>query len=54
MKTKKERNISKEEVEALNQKPRELTDEELEQVVGGSTANALEFKDGKVPKVRVK
>ena len=37
MKTKKERNALKEkEVEAENKKPRKLTDDELEQVSGGS------------------
>ena len=35
MKTKEELNALKEEVEALNKKLAELTDEELEQVVGG-------------------
>ena len=35
MKTKEELNALKEEVEALNKKLRELTDEELEQVTGG-------------------
>ena len=36
MKTKKELNALKEEVEALNKKLAELTDEELEQVSGGA------------------
>ena len=36
MKTKEELNALKEEVETLNKKPRELTDEELAQVSGGS------------------
>ena len=36
MKTKAELNALKEEVETLNQKLAELTDEELEQVTGGS------------------
>ena len=35
MKTKEELNALKEEVEALNKKLHELTDEELEQVSGG-------------------
>ena len=35
MKTKEELNTIKEEVEALNKKLRELTEEELEQVNGG-------------------
>ena len=35
MKTKKEPNTRKEEVETVNEPPRELTDEELEQVTGG-------------------
>ena len=37
MKTKEEMNALKEEVKALNGKLRELTDEELAQVVGGGT-----------------
>ena len=36
MKTKEELNALKEEVETLNKKLHELTDEELEQVSGGS------------------
>ena len=36
MKTTEELNELKEEVETLNEKLRELTDEELEQVVGGA------------------
>ena len=35
MKTKEELKALKEEVEALNKKSRELTDEEVEQVAGG-------------------
>ena len=35
MKTKEELNALKEEVETLNEKLHELTDEELEQVTGG-------------------
>ena len=41
MKTKEELNALKEEVETLNEKLHELTDEELEQVTGG----ALPFYD---------
>ena len=36
MKTKKELNVLKEEVKALNEEFRELTDEELVQVTGGA------------------
>ena len=36
MKTKEELNVLKEEVETLNEKIRELTPEELKQVIGGS------------------
>ena len=39
-KTKEELNELKEEVEALNKKLHELTDEELEQVTGGLTQKA--------------
>ena len=38
MKTKEELNALKEEVETVNKKPHELTDEELAQVTGGDTA----------------
>ena len=41
MKTKEELNALKEEVEALNKKLHELTDEELAQVSGGVNINAL-------------
>ena len=40
MKTKKELKELNEEVEALNKKPHELTEEELESVVGGSVRAA--------------
>ena len=36
MKTKEESDALKKEVEALNKKPCELTDEELKQVIGGT------------------
>ena len=39
MKTKEELNAIKEEVETLNKKLHELTEEELKQVVGGSLEN---------------
>ena len=39
MKTKEELNALKEEVETLNKKLHELTEEELKQVVGGSLKN---------------
>ena len=42
MKTKEELNALKEEVEALNRKLHELTDEELEQVAGGATPDVPE------------
>ena len=38
MKTKEEPNTRKEEVETVNETPRELTDEELEQVTGGKAS----------------
>ena len=38
MKTKKEPNARKEKVETVNETPRELTDEELEQVTGGKAS----------------
>ena len=41
MKTKEELNALKEEVETLNQKLAELTDEELAQVSGGATATYI-------------
>ena len=39
MKTKEELNALKKEVEAVGEKLRELTDEELKQVVGGGTGS---------------
>ena len=41
MKTKEELNALKEEVEAVNKKLHELTDEELEQVSGGAMPGDL-------------
>ena len=47
MKTKEELNKLKEEVEAVNEKLHELTEEELEQVTGGSFADSLKkLQDG--------
>ena len=49
MKTKEELNALKEEVETLNKKLHELTDEELEQVSGGFTDNGdgtYSFREG--------
>ena len=45
MKTKEELNALKEEVEALNKKLAELTEEELEQVTGG-LSDEDKHKDG--------
>ena len=45
MKTKEELNKLKEEVETVNEKLQELTEEELEQVCGG---NKLEFKSEEI------
>ena len=48
MKTKEELSALKEEVEALNRKLRELTDEELEQVTGGlAQPSGTDFWDSK-------
>ena len=48
MKTKEELNALKEEVEALNKKLHELTDEELEQVSGGiAQPSGTGFSDSK-------
>ena len=47
MKTKEELNALKEEVETLNKKLRELTEEELSQVTGGAN-EYLMLIDGKV------
>ena len=49
MKSKEELNTIKEEVESLNEKLTELTEEELEQVVGGS-GKAPVLKAGKTHK----
>ena len=46
MKTKEELNKIKEEVETVNEKLQELTEEELEKVTGGTTKTP-EFKAGK-------
>ena len=46
MKTNEELNTLKEEVEAMNQKLHELTEEELEQVLGG-------FEPGSYAKIRL-
>ena len=45
MKTKEELNALKEEVETLNKKLHELTDEELAQVSGGYVPNAAPVTD---------
>lgn len=47
MKTKEELNAIKEEVETLNEKLQELTEEELAQITGGKRAEAefAEFKN---------
>ena len=50
MKTKEKLNALKEEVEAMDKKLRELTDDELEQVIGGCGAG-LEDSDGSVSEV---
>ena len=44
MKTKEELNALKAEVETLNKKLHELTDEELKQVVGGDVPTCLDTK----------
>ena len=46
MKTKEELNALKEEVETVNKKLKELTEEELEQVFGGVTLGGEEEKQG--------
>ena len=43
MKTKEERNALKKEVETMSRKRRELTEEELEQVTGGTTGEVKFF-----------
>ena len=48
MKTKEELNALKEEVETVNKKLHELTDEELAQVVGGTENNSTIVKDDDV------
>ena len=47
MKTKEELNKIKEEVEAVNEKLQELTEEELEQVTGGATGSLKHFSGEK-------
>lgn len=49
MKTKEELNKIKEEVEAVNEKLQELTEEDLEQVTGG--ARATSFRAAVVPQI---
>ena len=49
MKTKEELNALKKEIEDLNEKCRELTEEDLENVTGGITKEP-EFKAGKARK----
>ena len=48
MKTKEELNTIKEEVESLNEKLAELTDEELEQVTGGIKKAAIALATGMI------
>ena len=48
MKTKEELNALKEEVEALNKKLHELSDEELTQVIGGCGAGIGDYDHGGV------
>ena len=50
MKTKEELNKLKEEVEAVNEKLQELTEEELEQVNGGDHGSWLQQISGTAPK----
>ena len=45
MKSKEELNALKEEVKNVNEKLRELTDEELAQVSGGAAASAADSRD---------
>ena len=45
MKSKEELNIIKEEVETLNKKLQELTEEELEQVTGGVDFNITDWNN---------
>ena len=53
MKSKEELNAIKEELDALNEKCRELTSEELEQVTGGNTKEP-ELKAGKALKDNIR
>ena len=46
MKTKEELNVLKDEVETLNKKLHELTDDELSQVVGGCGAGIGDYDHG--------
>ena len=48
MKTQEELNALKEEVESLNKKLAELTDEELAQVSGGAAGSVQFFNENKV------
>ena len=50
-KSKEELNKLKEEVETVNKKLQELTEEELEQVTGGSNISTM--LEGKVPGVQI-
>ena len=50
MKTKEELNKIKEEVEAVNEKLHELTEEELAQVMGGARADWYQQIPGTSPK----
>ena len=51
MKTKEELNALKEEVEALNKKLHELTEEELEQVTGGVNPNVINIINTAAPSI---
>ena len=52
MKTKEELNVIKEEIETLNNKLRELTEEELAQVTGGNDPHFLVPPDSPPPEIR--
>lgn len=57
MKTKEELNALKEEVERLNNKLKELTEDELKQVTGGignSTGDPVTENEGKIDECRIK
>ena len=57
MKTQEELNVIKEEVEALNKKLVELTEDELKQVTGGignSTGDPVTENEGKIDECRIK